>query len=33
MKNGTMKERMWDWIEPMAMLTTDGKVMCDYEED
>ena len=33
MKNGTMKERMLDWIEPMAMLTTDGKVMCDYEED
>jgi hypothetical protein len=33
MKNGIMKERALNWIEPLAMLTTDGKVMCDYEGD
>jgi hypothetical protein len=33
MKKGELKERDLDWIEPMAVLTTDGKVLCDFEED
>ena len=33
MKNGILKERDLDWIEPMAELTTDGKVLCEIGED
>ena len=33
MKNGQLKERDLDWIEPLAMLTTDGKVLCEFDEN
>jgi hypothetical protein len=29
MKNGELKEKSLNWTEPMAMLTTDGEVMCE----
>jgi hypothetical protein len=31
--NPIFKEQDLDWIKPYAELITDGKVMCDYEED
>lgn len=33
MKNGELKEKGLDWCEPLPVLTTDGKVLCELEED
>ena len=32
-KNGLLKEKYMDWIEPMACLTTNGKLMVDIDDD
>jgi len=33
MKNGVLKEKRLGWTEPLAMLTTEGKLLIDLDEE
>jgi len=33
MKNGVLKEKTLNWLEPLAMLTTEGKLLIDLDDE